>query len=85
VLQGSVLRSGDRTRITAQLTDGMTDRNLWGQSYERNLRDVLALQDEVARAIAAEIQIRLTTGDPASAARTRVVNPEAHEAYLKGR
>lgn len=84
ILQGSVLRSGNRTRITAQLTDGVSDRNLWGRSYERDMRDVLALQDEVARAIADEIEVRLT-GGRTKAITAAVVAPEAHEAYLRGR
>ena len=81
ILQGSVLRSGNRTRITAQLTDGVSDRNLWGRSYERDMRDVLALQDEVARAIADEIEVRLT-GARTKATAAAVVAPEAHEAYF---
>ena len=85
VLQGSVLRSGDRIRITAQLTDGVSDHNLWGQSYERPVQDVLALQDEVARSIAGEIRVRLPAQPSAGVSGTRTVNPTAHEAYLKGR
>ena len=85
VLQGSVMRSGDRIRITAQLTDGVSDHNLWGQSYERPVQDVLALQDEVARSIAGEIRVRLPAQRSAGVSGTRTVNPTAHEAYLKGR
>jgi len=72
VVEGRVMRSGDRVRITAQLIDARTDRHLWAESYERDLRDVLALQDEVARDIAAEIQIRVNTQEttrPVSATR----------------
>jgi tetratricopeptide (TPR) repeat protein len=85
VIEGSVLRSGDRVRITAQLVQASPEKHLWAGSYERNLRDVLALQSEVAGAIANEIQIKLTPNEQARLASTRTVNPDAHEAYLKGR
>jgi len=84
-LEGSVLRVGDRVRITAQLIHAATDQHLWAKSYERDLRDVLALQSEVARAIVEEVHIKLTPQQHARLARSRVVNPVAHEAYLKGR
>ena len=80
VVEGSVLRSGDRVRISAQLVDAATDQHLWAESYERDLRDVLALQSDVARGIADQIRIKLLPGQPA-----RPVNPEAYEAYLRGR
>ena len=79
-----MLRSGDRVRITAQLIDGHTDRHLWGQSYERDLRNVISLQGEVARAIANEIQVELTPQEQAHLSRTPTVNPEAYQAYLRG-
>src|SRR5207237_9967514 len=60
IVEGSVLRSGDRVRITAQLIHAGTDQHLWAESYERDLRDVLALQNEVARKIASEVQVKLT-------------------------
>ena len=60
IIEGSVLRDGRRVRITAQLIDARTDRHLWANSYERDVRDVLALQGEVARAIAREINVTLT-------------------------
>jgi tetratricopeptide (TPR) repeat protein len=85
VLQGSVLRSGDRARITVQLTDGASDRNLWGESYERDLRDVLTLQDEVARAIASEIEVRLTPQQRTARTNRKAVDPRANENYLRGR
>jgi serine/threonine protein kinase/TolB-like protein/Tfp pilus assembly protein PilF len=85
VIEGSVLRSGQRVRITAQLIHAQTDRHLWAESYDRELRDVLALQSEVAGAIANEIKIKLTPQEQARLASTRRVNPDAHEAYLKGR
>jgi TolB-like protein/Tfp pilus assembly protein PilF len=85
VVEGSAARAGDRIRITAQLIETQTDHHLWAKSYERNVQDVLALQDEVARDIAAEIRIKLTPEDRTRLARSRPVNGEAHEAYLKGR
>jgi eukaryotic-like serine/threonine-protein kinase len=85
LVEGSVLRAGDRVRITAQLIHAASDQHLWAKSYERDLRDVLALQSEVARAIAEEVQIKLTPQQRARLARSRPVNPAAHEAYLKGR
>jgi TolB-like protein/Tfp pilus assembly protein PilF len=84
VVEGSVLRAGDRVRITAQLIHAPTDRHLWAEDYERPLRDVLSLQSEVARAIAREIEIRLTPQQVQRLA-ARPVDPEAYEAYLKGR
>ena len=85
VVEGSVMRVGDQVRITAQLIDAPADRHLWAKSYERDSRDVLALQDEVALAIAKEINIELTPKEQARFAGKRIVNPEAYEAYLKGR
>jgi len=85
VVEGSVMRVGDQVRITAQLIDAPADRHLWAKSYERNARDVLALQDEVALAIARAIKVELTPDEQARFANARPVNPQAHEAYLKGR
>jgi TolB-like protein/DNA-binding winged helix-turn-helix (wHTH) protein/Tfp pilus assembly protein PilF len=85
IVEGSVFRSGNRVRITAQLIDARNDRHLWAHAYERDLRDVIALQDEVARDIADEVSVKLTPGEQARLAKSRSVNPEAHEAYLKGR
>ncbi len=85
VIEGSVLRSGDKVRITAQLIHGATDRHLWAESYQRDLRDVLSMQSEVARAIAGEIAAKLTPQEQKRLAAARPVDPEAHELYLKGR
>ncbi len=85
VVEGSVTRSGGRVRITAQLIQATNDKHLWAETYERNLSDVLALQDEVARNITTEIQIKLTPQQQARLASARPVSPEAHELYLKGR
>ena len=85
IVEGSVQRAGDRVRITAQLIEAATDRHLWAQSYERDLRDVFALQNDVAQAIAREIRVTVSPEEKARLARSRPVNPAAHEAYLKGR
>jgi TolB-like protein len=84
VVEGSVLRSGVTVRITAQLIDGTTEGHLWADSYQRELRDILALQSEVAQAIAREIRVTLTSEEQTRLAKTRPVNSEAYEAYLKG-
>ena len=85
LIEGSVLRVGNRVRITAQLIEAATDHHLWAENYERDLGDVLALQGEVARAIAGEIEVALTPQEEAVLTGARPVNPEAYEAYLKGR
>jgi serine/threonine-protein kinase len=84
VVEGSVQRSGERVRISAQLIHAPTDAHVWAESYERDLRDVLTLQREVARTIAGEIKISLLPEEKARLASTRPVNPEAYQAYLKG-
>jgi serine/threonine-protein kinase len=84
VVEGSVLRIGEQVRITAQLIHAPTDTHLWVGSYERDLRDILALQSEVARAIARQIEITVTPDQEARLAARRPVNPETYEAYLKG-
>jgi eukaryotic-like serine/threonine-protein kinase len=85
VVEGSVRRAGDRVRITAQLIDAATDRHLWAKSYERDLREVLTLQGEVAQAIVEEIQVTVTPGEESRLRGSRTVHPEAYEACLKGR
>jgi eukaryotic-like serine/threonine-protein kinase len=84
LIEGSVLRSGDKVRVTAQLIGAVPERHLWARSYERDLRDVLALQGEVAQAIAHEVQVKLTPQEQTRLASARPVNPEAHGLYLKG-
>ncbi len=84
ILEGTVFHDGQRVRITAQLIEAATDRHLWVKSYERDLRDILALHSEVARAVAREIKITLTADEEIRLATSRPVNPVAHEAYLKG-
>src|SRR5215470_6094138 len=84
VVEGSVRREGERVRITAQLIHGPTERHLWTESYERDLRQVLALQSEVALAIAKEVKVRLSPDEQTRLGSARQVNPQAHEALLKG-
>lgn len=85
VVEGTVLRSGDRVRITAQLIDASSDKHLWSQSYEGELRDTLALQSQVARAIADQIRINVNPQEQAALKNVKVVNPQAYESFLKGR
>jgi len=85
VVEGTVLRSGDQVRITAQLIEAATDKHLWSQSYEGELRDTLALQNRVASAIADQIRINLTPREQAALKSAKAVNPEAYQSYLKGR
>jgi TolB-like protein/DNA-binding winged helix-turn-helix (wHTH) protein/Flp pilus assembly protein TadD len=85
VLEGSVLRSDGRIRINAQLIHAATDHHLWAESYERDYRDILALQSEIAREVASQIQILLTPEERERLGEVRRINPEAHELYLKAR
>jgi TolB-like protein/DNA-binding winged helix-turn-helix (wHTH) protein/Flp pilus assembly protein TadD len=85
VVEGAVLRSGRQVRITAQLIMATTDRQLWSNSYEGDVRDTLTLQSEVARAIAEQIRIELTPREQSMLNNVNNVSSEAHEAYLKGR
>ena len=84
VLTGSVARSGDRVRVTAQLIDAATENLLWTDRYDRAVREVLSLQNEIVAAIAREVRLQLTPDEQARLTRARPVNPEAHEAYLRG-
>lgn len=84
VIEGTILRSGDRVRITAQLIDARTDRHLWAEKYERDFRDILNLQSEVAQQIAAQVGVNLTTKERLRLSQTTGVDPVAHEAYLRG-
>lgn len=85
VLEGSVRRDENRVRVTAQLIQVSDETHLLAESYDRDLRDILALQSDVARAIADEIRIKLTPEEASRLASTRSVDPEAHDAYLRGR
>ena len=87
VVEGALVRAGNRVRVTAQLVEASTDRHLWAETYEHDLRDVLGLQDAIAGAIANEVQTRLSSPQPSliSRTRTRPVDPEAYDLYLRGR
>jgi TolB-like protein/DNA-binding winged helix-turn-helix (wHTH) protein/Tfp pilus assembly protein PilF len=85
VVEGTVLRFDDRVRITAQLIRVPIERHIWAQSFEGDLRDTLVLQSSVARAIAEQIRATVTQQEQAALQNPKVVNPEAYEAYLKGR
>jgi len=85
VVEGTVLRSGDQVRITAQLIEASADKHLWSQSYQGELRDTLALQNQVASAIADQIRITVNPQELAALKNVRVVNPQAYESFLKGR
>jgi hypothetical protein len=85
VIEGSVVREGNQVRISVQLIHGATDKHLWADNYQRELRSILALQSEVAREIAQQVKITLTPQEQAHLTSARLVNPEAHELYLKGR
>ena len=84
VVEGTVVRSGDRVRINVQLIHAPTDGHIWANSYERDQKDIVALQNDVARAIANEIQIKLTPQEQLRLSRARTVNQEAYEEYLQG-
>jgi TolB-like protein/DNA-binding winged helix-turn-helix (wHTH) protein/Tfp pilus assembly protein PilF len=85
VVEGSVLLSGERVRITAQLIEVPADRHIWAQSYEGDIHDTLALQNRVASAIAEQIRATLNRQEQAALEKSNTVNPDAYEAYLKGR
>src|SRR5271165_418859 len=85
IVEGSVLRSGDRVRITAQLVRATTDQHIWAESYERDLRDLIALQDEVSRSIATQVQKEIVPPSSQRLANSAAVHPQVRENYLKGR
>ena len=85
IVEGSVTRSGQRVRITAQLLYAPTDKHLWAETYERDLGDVLRLQSEVAQAIVQQVRAQLTPQQQARLRSVRPVDPQAYEAYLRGR
>ena len=85
VVEGTVLRSGNQVRITAQLIDAVADKHLWSEIYEGELKDTLALQAKVARAIAEQIRIELSPREQAALKSAHTVNPDAYVSYLKGR
>jgi len=84
VVEGSVRREGQRVRVTARLIHARTEKHLWGESFERDVQDVLTLQNDVARAIAKSIRALLTSDEKVRLGTTRQINQQAYEAYLKG-
>jgi TolB-like protein len=84
IVEGTVVRSGERVRITAQLIEASADKHLWAQSYQADVRNVLGLQEEVANAIAQQIQIRLTPLQQMGMGSGRMISPDSYESYLKG-
>ena len=84
VLEGSVLREGNRVRITAQLIRASTDQHLWAESYDRDLKDVLALQSELARSIASQVKVTLSPEEELRLHAAQAINSHAHEDYLRG-
>jgi TolB-like protein/DNA-binding winged helix-turn-helix (wHTH) protein/Tfp pilus assembly protein PilF len=85
IVEGTVLRDGNRVRVTAQLLGASPERHLWADSYQGDLSDVLSLQDRVARSIAREIRVSLTAQEQAHLARVQPADPEAYDAYVRGR
>src|SRR6516164_6091359 len=85
IVEGTVARGANRVRITAQLIEASKDHHLWARSYERDLKDVLALQDEIARDIAEQIRVELTPKEHSLLMQIHPVDPEAQDAYLRGR
>jgi TolB-like protein/DNA-binding winged helix-turn-helix (wHTH) protein/Flp pilus assembly protein TadD len=85
VVEGTVTRSGNRVRITAQLLHASSDEHLWAETYERDLGDVLKLQSEMAQTIAQQVRIQLTPQQQARLGSAKAVNPQAYEDYLRGR
>ena len=85
IVEGSVMRSDNRVRITAQLLHAPRDQHLWAETYERDLGDVLRLQSEVAQVIARQVRAQLTPQQQAQLHSVRPVNPEAYDTYLRGR
>jgi len=84
VLEGSVRRQDDKVRITAQLVDAQTGFHVWSETYDRELKDLFAIQDEIARAIGNKMQVQLAGAGPGGAQAHRTINPEAHDHYLRG-
>ena len=85
ILEGSLIREDDQVRVTVQLLDGPNDRHLWSESYEHPLHGVLNLQREVAETVARQIRITLTPEQEARLKTQRTVDPDAYQAYLRGR
>lgn len=85
VIEGAVMRVGERVRITVQLIEAATDQHVWAECYERDLSDILSLQSELAKTVAEKIRVRLTPEEKARLDWRPQIHPEAYEAYLKGK
>ena len=85
VVEGSVIREGDRIRVTAQLIRGATDQHFWSESYDREMRDALSLESELAQTIAEKVEVTVTGEEHQRLSAARPVAPEVYESYLKGR
>jgi len=85
IVEGSVMRQNNRIRVTAQLIRGSTDEHFWSVTYDRDLRDVFAVQSELAQSIAQKVQVTVTGAEHARLTAARPVAPEVYESYLKGR
>jgi tetratricopeptide (TPR) repeat protein len=85
VVEGSVSRTGERVHVNAQLIDARSDRHIWAESYDENMRDALSLQSNVASAIAEQIRVTMKPQEQATLSKTQTLNPDAYQAYLKGR
>jgi len=84
VLEGSVQRSGDRVRITAQLIDALTGHHLWAEHYDRKFGDIFVLQDDITEHVTLALEVKLTEGEQARIRRGHMDNPEAYEYFLRG-
>ena len=85
IVEGSVMREGDRIRLTAQLIRGSTDAHLWSETYDRELRDVFTLQSDLAQSVAEKVEVTVTGEEHERLTAVRPVAPEVYESYLKGR
>lgn len=84
VIEGTVARAEGRVRITAQLIEASSDHHLWAKSYERDLKDIIALQDEIAKDVAEQVRLKLTPKERSLLAQAHPVDPEAYDDYLRG-
>src|SRR5271168_3344497 len=84
-VEGGVVRTGDKIRVTAQLVDARTDRHIWAEDYQGDLRDILVLQNDIAIAIAHSVQAKIAPPNAATASLPRQVDPRAYDAYIRGR
>jgi hypothetical protein len=84
LIEGSIFRVGNRVRISVQLVDAQQDEHIWSETFEREVKDVMVLQNEVAQAIAEQVEVTILPLEQAQLKSTESINPAAYEAYLKG-